>query len=150
MAAQPLPAWWAGHLRVWHGFVDSLRELHLQVASEILATYLDPQGPRTWGDPAGSESWRVGAFACLGSPPVSTGISVDFYDKRLAVDGWGSESTSVKIRLSAPSPDMFDEALGYTAALIGLLPDLDGRCQPIGCDAGIHLPGCRFAEVDAA
>lgn len=28
--------------------------------------------------------------------------------------------------------------------------DSDDRCQPIGCDSGIHLPGCKYEERDSA
>ena len=24
----------------------------------------------------------------------------------------------------------------------------DDRCQPIGCDSGIHRPGCKYADRD--
>lgn len=29
-----------------------------------------------------------------------------------------------------------------------MTPGMPDPCQPIGCDNGIHLPGCTFAEVD--
>lgn len=29
------------------------------------------------------------------------------------------------------------------------LDDLYDMCQPIGCDAGIHLPGCKYIAIDA-
>lgn len=28
------------------------------------------------------------------------------------------------------------------------LDEEDDRCQPIGCDNGVHLPGCRYVELD--
>lgn len=28
-------------------------------------------------------------------------------------------------------------------------PALPGPCQPIGCDNGIHVPGCPFEAIDA-
>jgi hypothetical protein len=27
--------------------------------------------------------------------------------------------------------------------------DDDDRCQPIGCDNGVHLEDCKYAKVDA-
>lgn len=33
------------------------------------------------------------------------------------------------------------------ANLVGFGNDL-GPCQPIGCDAGIHVPGCRYEDID--
>ncbi len=39
-------------------------------------------------------------------------------------------------------------ALADDLERMGLWPDEDDRCQPIGCDAGYHLPGCRYIEVD--
>lgn len=149
MGQMPLAAEWEPHARVWAAFVASLRDLEVPLA-EDMSFYLTPRGPQTWASPHAPESWRATAIAFLGSKPVNTGVSVDFYRDgvRLVLSGWGRDSANVEIRLRISTPDMLDEALGYTAALVGLLPDLENRCQPIGCDAGIHLPGCEFADLD--
>jgi hypothetical protein len=45
-------------------------------------------------------------------------------------------------------------AAQVTLGLASLLLDADSleddRCQPIGCDSGIHRPGCKYEERDSA
>lgn len=47
--------------------------------------------------------------------------------------------------------DAVDNAIEAENAryLDAMTPGMPDPCQPIGCDAGIHLPGCPFAERDA-
>jgi hypothetical protein len=46
-----------------------------------------------------------------------------------------------------------DDALTTIRALVDLAAEDTTTiqpCQPIGCDNGYHLAGCRFADIDAA
>ena len=53
-----------------------------------------------------------------------------------------------KVEQQAAIIDAFDAVT--TAELAAEDTTTIQPCQPIGCDNGHHLPGCRFADIDAA
>lgn len=146
---KPLPAFWDEHLKTWQAFRNDLLDLGVPLEADM-APYADPVGPTYW-DGGMVATWRVQVLAFL---PDNTGLSVDFSHvlpgrERCEVYGWG-RSVSVRAVLVAPTPQHLDEVFGYTALLVGLIPDVDDqRCQPIGCDNGHHLTGCSFAARDS-
>jgi hypothetical protein len=64
---------------------------------------------------------------------------------QLGRTSWGCErADSCILDAQCPAYVVCEQGAAFEDAALELEP-----CQPIGCDAGYHLPGCKFAYADA-
>lgn len=76
----------------------------------------------------------------------AAGVELGAFDRRILTWLAGYEAASVQVVIGLINRTYAaGRALGQTEDCANC--GVPGPCQPIGCDAGRHLPGCFWAEV---